>query len=110
MIASGETMVSANRTVPGPRRTELRVRGMTCQNCARHVREAIEAVPGVATAAINLDAESAAIRWKEEVQPNVEAAVHAIVGAGYEASEVQNRDIAAEPKQSLWSGWGANLL
>jgi Cu+-exporting ATPase len=110
MIASGETMVSAHRTVPCPRRTELRVRGMTCQNCARHVREAIEAVPGVAAATINLDAESAAIRWKEKIQPNVQAAVHAVIDAGYDASEVQHRDTISEPRQNLWSGWGANLM
>jgi P-type Cu+ transporter len=110
MIVSGETMVSANRTVPGPTRTDLHVRGMTCQNCARHVREALEAVPGVAQATVTLDNEGAAIRWKESAQPNVDGALKAVAGAGYQANVIAQHDTSAATKQSLWSGWGANLI
>ncbi|HMJ90241.1 MAG TPA: cation-translocating P-type ATPase [Candidatus Acidoferrum sp.] len=110
MIASGETMAPANRTAPAPKRTELRVRGMTCQNCARHVREALQAVPGVTQAAVDLEAESAGIRWSDEAQPDIEAAVQAVVEAGYEAGVAENRGVPGEAKQSIWSGWGANLV
>ncbi len=103
-------MVTTNHTVSDPRRTELRVRGMTCQNCARHVREALQAVPGVAQAAINLEGESAAIRWGAEASPNIDAAVRAVVEAGYEASVMESREAGAQPTPNLWSGWGTNLV
>jgi copper chaperone CopZ len=37
---------------PAAPATELLVSGMTCNNCARHVTEAIQSVPGVRSAAI----------------------------------------------------------
>jgi len=37
---------------PAAPATELLVSGMTCNNCARHVTEAIQNVPGVHSAAI----------------------------------------------------------
>ncbi|MEK7780268.1 MAG: heavy metal-associated domain-containing protein, partial [Verrucomicrobiota bacterium] len=33
---------------------ELRVEGMTCNNCARHVTEAIQSVSGVQSAMVSL--------------------------------------------------------
>src|SRR3954468_22905185 len=35
--------------------TELKVAGMTCGNCARHLTEALRAVPGVEHAAVALE-------------------------------------------------------
>jgi copper chaperone CopZ len=32
----------------------INVTGMTCQNCVRHVREALEALPGVRSADVDL--------------------------------------------------------
>src|SRR5438105_4100935 len=43
---------------------ELEVSGMTCQNCARHVREALEAIPGVASAVVSLPNHRASVRWQ----------------------------------------------
>lgn len=34
--------------------TTIQVTGMTCENCVRHVREALEAVPGVQRAEVDL--------------------------------------------------------
>ena len=42
--------------------TELQVEGMTCANCARHVTEAIQGVPGVHSAAVNLETHRATVR------------------------------------------------
>lgn len=33
---------------------QLKVDGMTCQNCVRHVKEALEAVEGVTSAEVDL--------------------------------------------------------
>ena len=40
------TSVSIDRAA-SPVVTELHVEGMTCNNCARHVTEALQSVPGV---------------------------------------------------------------
>src|ERR1035437_7625748 len=46
-----------------PATTELRVSGMTCKNCARHVTEAIQGVSGVRSVSVNLQDAAASIRW-----------------------------------------------
>ena len=68
--------------------TELSVRGMTCQNCARHVREAIASVPGVSTASVDLDRQSATVRWSGDVQPQIYEVLRVVNAAGYEAKPV----------------------
>lgn len=110
MIASGETIVSAERTLPGPGRTEFDVRGMDCQNCVRHVREALQGVPGVAQVSVDLQAHRAAVRWDVAAQPNVLAAIQAVADAGYEVAEIQNSDSTVPPGRGVWSGWALNLV
>ena len=44
-------------------RTELSVSGMTCGNCARHVVEAIQTIPGVYSATVDLANKRASVRW-----------------------------------------------
>ena len=80
--------------------TELNVRGMTCQNCVRHVREAILSVPGVSTASVKLEQQSASVRWAEQAEPNVDAVVRAVNEAGYEAELVESRKSKAESRKS----------
>ncbi len=68
--------------------TELAVSGMTCQNCARHVTEAIQSVAGVRSAAVSLGNKSASVRWNPGVARNVPAVIEAVKQAGYAAKEV----------------------
>src|SRR5215212_5377959 len=82
---------------------------MTCQNCARHVREAISSVPGVSTVSVNLDQNSANVRWTAGSTPNVAAAVRAVNEAGYEAEAVKGEAPHRETSPSWWSGWRLNL-
>src|SRR6185369_16576817 len=89
--------------------TQLSVRGMTCQNCARHVREAISSVPGVSTASVNLEQQSATVRWAAEVEPNVDAVTRAVNAAGYEAEEVESREVKLKSRVNWLSGWTLNL-
>jgi P-type Cu+ transporter len=65
--------------------TDLAVHGMTCSNCVRHVTEAIQQVPGVSHAAVTLDPGRAVAKWKPDAQPDVEAVIHAVKQAGYDA-------------------------
>ena len=61
--------------------TELAIKGMTCSNCARHVTEAIQSVPEVASASVQLDAGRATVRWNGV--PDVPAVMEAVKEAGY---------------------------
>ncbi len=80
---------------------------MTCQNCARQVREALQSVPGVAQATVALEAQRATIRWAAGATPDIEAAVGAVRAAGYEAAAIE---AGAEPAaKRAWSGWALNL-
>jgi P-type Cu+ transporter len=90
--------------------TKLTVRGMTCQNCVRHVREAISSVPGVSMASVDLEQQSASVRWAAETRPNVDAVVRAVNEAGYEADLAESRTSKADRHASLFSGWTLNLV
>ena len=57
---------------------ELTISGMTCANCARHVTEAIQSVPGVQSATVNLDAHQALVRWSSGKVSNIPAIVSSI--------------------------------
>jgi Cu+-exporting ATPase len=86
-------------------RTELRVTGMTCNNCARHVTEAIQSVPGVRSASVALEAGRATVRWN--AGPDVPAVLSAIAAAGYKARPLDAaRDHASERR----SRWQWNLI
>ncbi|MBI2944039.1 MAG: heavy-metal-associated domain-containing protein [Candidatus Wallbacteria bacterium] len=62
--------------------TVLAVRGMTCQNCVRHVTEALTEVPGVQSVKVDLAAGTATV---EHTTATREALVAAVEEAGYEA-------------------------
>ena len=66
--------------------TDFAITGMTCSNCARHVTEAIQAVPAVRSAAVNLDAGSASVRWAAGAPAEASAVIRAVEEAGYGAS------------------------
>jgi len=69
-----------------PTRTKLRISGMSCVNCVRHVSEAIQSVAGVSHAAVNLEQGLADVRWVSEAQKNVPAVLNAVKEVGYEAT------------------------
>jgi len=81
----------------------LKIEGMSCQNCARHVREALQAVAGVEYAEVDLDAGWARVKG-EGMQVN--ALVKAVGRAGYaaEPAEVGGAEVAAG------AGWRFNVV
>ena len=87
--------------------TELRVSGMTCNNCARHVTEAIQGVAGVQSASVSLQNSSAAVRWNSGEDKNVPAILTAISKAGFNAKEI-SANASDEPRQSRWQ-WNLML-
>jgi P-type Cu+ transporter len=82
-----------------PATTELLVSGMTCQNCARHVTEAIQGVPGVRSASGSLENKNASVRWNSGAAKNLSAIISAVKNAGYEAKEIQP---GGETKNKNW--------
>ncbi len=74
---------------PDPGRLILRVTGMSCNNCVRHVTEALQGVPGVANAAVELETKRATVRWTEGASAQVEPLLAAVKQAGYEAEPIE---------------------
>ncbi|MHC1764054.1 MAG: heavy metal translocating P-type ATPase [Verrucomicrobiia bacterium] len=64
--------------------TRLIVQGMTCSNCARHVTEAIQSVPSVESASVDLEKGQATVRWRSGSASDQAAVFRAIREAGYE--------------------------
>ena len=61
----------------------LPVRGMTCANCARSVERRLAATPGVAKAAVDLQAATATVEYEADVV-KPEALASAVRALGYE--------------------------
>lgn len=62
----------------------LPIEGMSCQHCVQRVQDALEGVPGVNRADVDLDAGRATVGAGEDVAR--EKLVVAVADAGYEAS------------------------
>jgi copper chaperone CopZ len=64
-------------------KTLLKIGGMSCEHCVKHVTEALEGVNGVKSAKVSLKNGEAVV--KHEDGASVEAMKAAVVQAGYEA-------------------------
>jgi Cu+-exporting ATPase len=91
--------------MPTPATTDFRVIGMTCNNCARHVTEAIQGVGGVRSATVSLANKTATVRWNSgadrKISAVIQAVIQAVEQAGYEAKEISG-DAPAPPHASRW--------
>jgi len=88
-----------------------RVEGMTCQNCARHTREAAEGVPGVSRATVDLARGRLTLRWETESARNREAVVAAVAKAGFRASKLDPSEsgAVADERHPAGHGWRTNV-
>lgn len=64
---------------------KLTVTGMTCDHCQSAVKSALESVPGVDRASVNLEAGTAEVEGNADTQ----ALIHAIEEEGYNAKPAQ---------------------
>ena len=62
--------------------TELRIDGMTCGHCVAAVKKALERVPGVTAAQVEL----ATGRARVEGEPSLDALLAAVQDEGYQAA------------------------
>ncbi|PAX06453.1 heavy metal translocating P-type ATPase [Sphingomonas lenta] len=74
---------------------ELGVEGMTCASCVGHVEKALNGVPGVAAATVNLATEKVSVRYLRGIA-SVEDLEAAIRSAGYEPRRLVANDAFAE--------------
>ncbi len=70
-----------------PQALQLQVTGMTCASCVRRVEKALEAVPGVRGASVNLATETASVRADPPVAAETLAA--AVRHAGYDVATAE---------------------
>ncbi len=78
------TQIAVGRAHAHASALSLSIQGMTCASCVGRVERALKAVPGVATANVNLATEKADIVFQG--QPDAAAAMQAISAAGYEVT------------------------
>ena len=67
---------------------QLKVEGMMCQNCVKHVTKALEGVPGAADVAVSLEEKQATVTVPEMTSDDVLKA--AVEEAGYEVTEIRD--------------------
>ncbi|MET3231060.1 UNVERIFIED_ORG: Cu+-exporting ATPase [Burkholderia sp. 1263] len=78
-------------SVQTPQTAELTIGGMTCASCAMRVEKALEKVPGVANASVNLATETATVNLSDAAI-EAQALIAAVTKAGYEASLIAPPD------------------
>jgi Cu+-exporting ATPase len=88
-------------------KVNLRIEGMSCGSCVKHVEDALKGVSGVQEATVNLMSASASISYvshglteaqaQEERQRMSQACIQALQEAGYSAQQV----ISAAPRSAL---------
>jgi Cu+-exporting ATPase len=88
--------------------SELRVEGMTCNNCARKVTDVVQAFPGVQSVMVNVANQRASVRWKGDAAPDLSGLIGAVTKAGYPAKLIAPTEAAAAPARqwhlNLWLG------
>jgi copper ion binding protein len=63
-------------------KTTLKIEGMSCEHCVTHVKEALEGIPGVKSAAVSLKTNSAEVDHDDKA--NLVLMKEAVTEAGYE--------------------------
>ena len=65
----------------------IHVEGMGCQNCVKHVKEALEGLDGVSSAEVSLETNTAVITLTADVADT--AIIAAVDEAGYDVSKIE---------------------
>ena len=90
-----------------PRVQELTIEGMTCASCVARVERALQAVPGVASAHVNLATESARI----EGIADAAALIAAVKASGYDAASAgATTETVAERREHEAEGLTRDLI
>ena len=90
--------------------TEFNIEGMTCGNCVQTVQQALLAVPGVASAQVELASGRAKVVWQNPATADAGAIVAAVAEAGYRASAVAGAATEAAKPSSAETAWKRAVL
>ncbi len=94
--------IAATGYIPVVAENTLAIEGMTCASCVRHVEDALNSVPGVLEATVNLATERASVRYFP-ASVEIGDMVAAVVAAGYGARPLAGPgdDEAGRKRQAL---------
>ncbi|MDH4224277.1 MAG: heavy-metal-associated domain-containing protein [Deltaproteobacteria bacterium] len=65
---------------------QIKIKGMSCQNCVRHVTEALTEIPGTINVKLSLEENQAVVETQEKMDPQVFR--QALEEAGYSMEDV----------------------
>ncbi len=82
-----------------PQSVQLQINGMTCTECSRRIKRALNKLPGV-TAAVNLTTEKAHANFKPG-SVTVSDLIAAVVKEGYNATEIKETNRAEEKARRI---------
>jgi len=85
-----------------PLTTQLRVTGMTCNNCARKITEAAQKIVGVHSVSVSVATEHASVRWNSAEAINIPEILNAIAKAGFAAKEIAPEKSGQPARQNRW--------
>ena len=85
---------------------------MTCQNCARHAAEALNAVSGVERVRLQLEPGSAEVFWATDQESDISKLEKALEDVGFQCAQIAPAEAHpnSRPGKSRFSGWGLNLF
>lgn len=92
-----------------PSEVVFKIGGMTCANCALHVRKAIEGANGVADVQVDLSAQTALVRWRQLALRDDAQVMEAVQAAGYKPSLIKRRDGRFD-KSTKRRDWPASVV
>lgn len=96
-VLEPETPEERNSTEMADTKTlNLAVTGMSCKHCQAHAKEALEKVPGVASAEVDLEGAKACVKADDSV--TADALVKAVEAAGYGASPLEGKTVTLPVK------------
>lgn len=96
-VLEPETPEERNSTEMADTKTlNLAVTGMSCKHCQAHVKEALEKVPGVASAEVDLEGAKACVKADDSV--TADTLVKAVEAAGYGASPLEGKTVTLPVK------------
>jgi P-type Cu+ transporter len=81
---------------------------MTCQSCARSVRDALQRVEGVRSAVVNLNTERATVRCADDTTPATSELIESVKRQGYSANlagATENVEL-----ENAGGGWRFNVI
>ena len=85
----------------------LDIGGMTCASCVGRVEKALERIPGVEAASVNLATEQAKVRLKADSETTIDGVIALVQKTGYEAKlSTPHKNSQPNHSHSFWGGDG----